>query len=157
MTTLGGAVHHAIDRSSASAPRAGQTNGVDVAPIHSQQPPAASSAPAPLITTGTVPRYRYQNALKSRDAYRRRADDLTAELAEARALNKILRDLQPDAAALLDAKRHISDLAHALSSVLVVFDRQGKVSGNTARYIRELLTNKGFKAEQVDLQEVHRG
>jgi hypothetical protein len=157
MTTVGNAVHQSNIHLPASAARAGVSNGADMNPTQSQQSPADHAAAAPLITTGTVPCYRFQNALKSRDVYRKRADDLTAELAEARALHTIRRELQPDAAALLDAKRHNSDLAHALSSVLVVFDRQGKVSGNTAHFIRELLTNNGFNPHQVPLSEVQRG
>lgn len=139
------------------ATRRTQDIGAKMPPVTTQQAAAESTAPAAVITTGTVPRYRYQNVIKSRDAYRKRVDDLTVELAEARALMVLQRQVMPDAAALIDARRHNSELAHALGSVLVVFERQGKVSGNTAHFIRELLANKGYNPDDVKVAEVNRG
>lgn len=83
---------------------------------------------------------RYAESVKQNQGLRNRYDQLRAA--------------KPDAAALLDARRDATELAHALASTLRVLAGVSKRCNKTSAYVHELLVNKGFDPAAVDVSEV---
>lgn len=125
---------------------------------HHQDEPGQTVAD---LQTATVPREHYLTLRRARDADRKRADrnfvklaDQVRENHELRDRIDQLRDAKPDAAALLEARRDATELAHALASTLRVLAGVSKRCNKTSAYVHELLVNKGFDPAAVDVSEV---